>query len=555
MKSVNGIIRYGDKSDLHFATWNDKFPKEKVCYEDDDYLIHFDGVILNSVELKKSLRCSDNQSILLQLYKAYGPELVMHVKGMYALVLWDKQAQTLVITNDLLSKRPLYYFCAEHGIYYASSYYDLLDILSAEKIFPAFDMNAFRSMIQEGSVNGSLTYLQQVFYLNAFESLAVDLKESAVRCIRHQMKSFDLPATEEASIDRFEELFSTAVKLQFQKNAEYGYTQCAALSGGMDSRSCLLTAHKLGLTKELVCFNYAQSGSLDFTVSRQIAIDHGFDYLHYPMDAAVFLSRMDEAMCCNECMQDGVGATGARTMINLMNTSNFGLISAGICGGELMGDLVRTTWQKVPASRLSRMINLVSEKIRTQSVSEEIKAEDYFFDTDSLFNHMRLCKNSSQMFADKCESVSPFMDEDVVMFILQVNPGFLFHRKMYRKWMNKYLPNPYILTSTCTPVNSSLLQEIFAKLKYEVQARFRGISAREMNPIDRWLETLPHHAISCTHQYEKTCQWLRKMDDTEEILSEAASGWEGNWSQRLFVLTALHAARDVFSRFTKSADK
>ncbi|MBR4291311.1 MAG: hypothetical protein IKT52_11860 [Oscillospiraceae bacterium] len=551
MKSMNGVVRYDRKSELHFATWNDKFPEEKVCFENEDYLIHFDGIILNSNELKSAFNCNSNQSILLQLYKSYGSELVFHAKGLYALVLWDKQAQTLLVTNDLLSKRPLYYHRAEHGLCYASSYYDILDILSAENVSPAFRMDAFEDMLQDGFVSGNKTYLHEVFYLKPFESLVVDLKNASTQLIHHQPKAFDLPDTEEAAAARFEELFSAAVKLQFQKNTEYGYRQCAALSGGMDSRACVLKAHQLGLTEDLVCFNYAQSDSLDFTISRKIAIDHGFDYLYYPMDAALFLSRLEESMCCNECQQDGIGATGARTMISLMNTSGFGLINIGICGGELMGDLVQTTWQKAPSSRLLRLLNLVHENIRARATTEETKAEDYCFDADLLFDHMRLSKNSSQMFVDKCESVSPFMDEDVVMFILQLNPGFLFHRKMYRRWMVKYLPNPYVLTSTCTPVDSSLLQEILVKLKYELQARLKGISAREMNPIDRWLETLPHHAQSCTCQYEQTRQWLGQTSGTEEILCAATTGWDGGWSQRLLVLTALHAAKDICSRFSK----
>lgn len=549
MKSMNGIIRYGGKHEAHFATWNDKFPQEKVCFEDDDFLIHFDGILLNSGELKEAYGCCDNRSVLLELYKTYGPRLVFHAKGLYALVLWDKQARKLLVTNDLISKRPLYYCRTESALYYASSYHDMLDILSADGAVSPFNMDALQDMLREGFVTESRTYLQDVQYLNIFESLVVDLKAGSAELIRHPMTPIAQPGTVEAAVDRFEALFSRAVKLQFEKNAEYGYTQCAALSGGMDSRACVLEGRKLGLAKELVCFNYAQSGSLDFTISRQIAVELGFDYLHYPMDAALFLSRLDEAMDCNECLQGAIGATGARTMVNLMNTSHFGLLNIGICGGELMGDLVRTTWQKAPSNKLIRMIDRMREERKTRSGSGAIRAEDYFFDAKLLRDHLRASKNSSQMFVDKCESVSPFMDEDVVMFILQINPGFLFRRKMYRRWMSKHCANPYILTSTCTPVDSSFLTEILVKLRYEAQRIFRGINARDMNPIDQWLETQPHHAQRCTRDYEQTCQWLRSMDGTQEILSALAAAWEGDWSQRLSVLTALHAAKDIYSRF------
>ena len=109
MKAMNGVISFGFEPKLSFATWNDKFPQEKVCFENEDYLIHFDGVILNSTELKESLGCANNQQILIQLYENYGAQLVLRAKGLYALTLWDKRAQKILITNDLMSRRPMFY--------------------------------------------------------------------------------------------------------------------------------------------------------------------------------------------------------------------------------------------------------------------------------------------------------------------------------------------------------------------------------------------------------------------------------------------------------------
>ena len=132
MKAMNGIIRYGCEPKLTYGTWNDKFPQEKVNFENEDYLIHFDGIILNSVELKAELQCSSNQEILLQLYQSHGAELVFYAKGCYCLVLWDKKVQKLLVTNDLMSKRTLYYCMSEQSLCYGSSYHDLLDALSSE---------------------------------------------------------------------------------------------------------------------------------------------------------------------------------------------------------------------------------------------------------------------------------------------------------------------------------------------------------------------------------------------------------------------------------------
>lgn len=546
MKAMNGIIPYGCTPRPAYATWNDKFPAEKVCYEDDNYLIHFDGILLNSTQLKTELHCTDNQEILRKLYEVHGAELVFHAKGLYTLVLWDKPAQKLLITNDLLSRRSLYYHASDSAILYASGYHDLLDLLSREGYAPEIDRDAIRDMAREGFVAGSRTYLKQVSYLNAFESLLVDLNGKTAQLIHHQMPDVEIPDTEDAMMDKFQALFSKAVALQFGKNAEYGYTQCATISGGMDSRSCLLTANKLGFNKNIVCFTYAQSGSLDYSISTQIATDLGLDYVFYPMDAAVFLGRQQEAMAMNECMQSGIGATGARTMANILNTSNFGLISIGICGGELMGDLVRRNRSGESKNKLLRIAGRICNKLKEEYGNPVFQAEDYCFDPSEYLCHLRASQNFPHMFLDKCECVSPFMDEDVVMYVLQLNPGLMYDRRLYRKWMCKYIPNSYIVTSSCTTVDAPMVKQLLAKLKYRVLTKRNGISQWDMNPINRWVETQPHHADRFLREYEDGC---RRISGHEEILSIIQSEWNNPWIKRLYVLTALQALNDIDNRF------
>lgn len=549
MKAMNGIIRYGCEPKPVFATWNDKFPQEKVCFENEDYLIHFDGILLNSAQLKAELDCSSNQEILLKLYQAHGAELVFHAKGLYCLVLWDKQAQKVLITNDLLSKRSVYYASGEDAMCYGSSYHDLLDLMSREGFTSGIDVDAVREMVRQGFVNFSRTYLKDVHYLNAFESLVVDLSARSMQLVHHPMPAVDIPTDEEAMIDQFQARFSRAVALAYQKNAAYGYTQYASLSGGMDSRSSLLTANKLGYRKDIVCFTYSQSGSLDYDISRTIAADLGLDYIFYPMDAAVFVGRLNEALSLNECMQSGIGATGARTVATVLNTSNAGLVHIGICGGELMGDLVQRNRGKEPENKVLRTAVRVCKKLREELTKPEPQPEGYRFDVQEYLCHLRASQNFSHMFIDKCECLSPFMDEDVVMYVLQLNPGLKYNRRIYRKWMRKYLPNRYPITSTCAPIDSNMLQEQLASLKYKVLRRHNGVSQWDMVPVTHWIEANPGHAENCTREYEEGCRWLAGIDGSETLLGIVQAGWDNIWIKRLYVLTALQAMKDVYSRF------
>jgi len=540
MKAMNGVITFSSKPDLFFKTRNDKFPQEKVNFEDAQYLIHFDGVLLNSEQLKKELGCSDNRTIIAKLYERHGSGLVLHAKGTYSLVLWDKKKQIILVTNDLLSKRSLYYHCSQDTLYYASSYYDLLNKLKNTGFIPKIETSSIQEMIDYGFLIGNKTYLKNVFYLEAFESLLLDLRHNSIKVIHHQPKIFTIPNNEKDIIQQFDILFSSAVDMQFKKNIEYGYRQCLTLSGGMDSRSCLLKAVKLGYSKDILCFNYSQSGSVDYKVSLEIATNLGLDYLFYPMDAAVFIDRLDENMKCNECQQGCIGSTGARTMATTLNTSNLGIINIGICGGELMGDLI---FQKETG-----MLN----KMKRRFVFSNTFSSEYFFDKQTLLNHLRGCQNFVYMFIDKCECISPFMDEDVFMFVSQIDPIFLANRSLYKKWMMQYIPNNYITTHLYGSITVSPLNVLFSKISNKIQKRVMGFSEIQMNPIDHWFKMQKKHEKKWNEEFISICDWMKKVHKDSVILTIAQNNWGRTWEKNLCLLTALYAIKNTYDIFDLS---
>src|SRR5690606_4828510 len=47
--------------------------------------------------------------VLLHGYRAWGRDLPRHLHGMFALAIWDVQAQQLLLCRDRTGKKPLYY--------------------------------------------------------------------------------------------------------------------------------------------------------------------------------------------------------------------------------------------------------------------------------------------------------------------------------------------------------------------------------------------------------------------------------------------------------------
>ena len=265
--------------------------------------------------------------LLQQLYEQYGACMTAHLKGQYNLVIWDKQAHKVLVANDLLSRRPMYYCLCGTQLIYASSYCDLLNLLSESQGYtPCISEAAVQSMCQSGALFGDQTYLADVFYLDSYQAIVVDEARGTAEIASIQPQKAQTAQTLDDAIRIFDRLFTAAVQAQFQKNNEYGYPHFMALSGGMDSRACLLKAIACGYDRNITCVNYSQANSIDNTVSQQIAFDHHLDYLFYPMDAAVFMTRLSDALACNECQQSSIGSTGARTIARLLDQTRMGIM-------------------------------------------------------------------------------------------------------------------------------------------------------------------------------------------------------------------------------------
>ena len=82
------------------------------------------GEIYNDLELRKDLNTSayqtgsDNESIL-HLYLRYGTAFAKHLRGMYAVAVYDPRNKSLVLARDHFGIKPLYVADSPSGFWFA----------------------------------------------------------------------------------------------------------------------------------------------------------------------------------------------------------------------------------------------------------------------------------------------------------------------------------------------------------------------------------------------------------------------------------------------------
>lgn len=97
----------------------------------------FNGEIYNFQELKKELsgypfRSQCDTEVILAAYEKWGIDCVSRFNGMFAIALYDRDAQEVYLVRDRIGKKPLYYWEDGENLVFAS---ELKPILAC----PGFD--------------------------------------------------------------------------------------------------------------------------------------------------------------------------------------------------------------------------------------------------------------------------------------------------------------------------------------------------------------------------------------------------------------------------------
>lgn len=202
----------------------------------------FDGQILNREELDQSLPNdipsvpTSQASIVLRAYLRWGTELVDHLRGSYALAIWDSQAETLLLVRDRLGVKPLYIHETNGDLLFASEIKSLLANpavprrVTAEGLREVFEMTKTPGQ----AVFDTIHELQPGHLLIATPD---GIRTRQYWKLEAREHSDDLDST----IAHTRELLDDVIAQQIQGDANLG----SMVSGGLDSSLITAIATKL----------------------------------------------------------------------------------------------------------------------------------------------------------------------------------------------------------------------------------------------------------------------------------------------------------------------
>jgi asparagine synthase (glutamine-hydrolysing) len=214
--------------------------------DDRSLAIIVNGEIYNFIELREQLTASgveftthSDSEVPLRLYAQDPDHFLEALRGMFALALYDRARQRLVLARDRLGIKPLFYAVFPDRFIFASEIKALLPLMPTA---PELEPGALGQFLQLGYHTGEQAILKGVRRLAPGESLSVDVRDLSLSRRRFWNLLGVVPRAlsfEEAA-EEFEPLFREVMLEHMRSDVPYGLF----LSGGNDSAVLAAMLHE-----------------------------------------------------------------------------------------------------------------------------------------------------------------------------------------------------------------------------------------------------------------------------------------------------------------------
>ncbi len=200
-----------------------------------DFIISFNGKLYNAKELRQTLEengflfeTNDDTEILLKSYIYYGKDVVKHLNGIFAFVIWDTEKEELFMARDHFGVKPFFYTIKNDSFIFGSEIKAILEYPGVETIL---DSQGISELFGIGPAHTpGITVFKDIFELKPAH-FAV-LNHSGLHIERYwKLESKQHVDNLEQTCDNVENLLKDSINRQLVTDKPL----CTFLSGGLDS--------------------------------------------------------------------------------------------------------------------------------------------------------------------------------------------------------------------------------------------------------------------------------------------------------------------------------
>lgn len=198
--------------------------------------VTFNGEIYNFKELRMNLakkgyifRTNSDTEVVVNLYEEYGMDFVHQLNGMFAIGIYDKKKETLILARDRLGIKPLYYYIdpKTENLIFGS---EIKSILQYPELVREIDPMALDYFLTLEYIPAPFSLFKGIKKLPGGHILKYHNKQVTIK------EYWDIkPTTNQRSFPQLKEEFLSLIKDCVRKRMISDVPLGAFLSGGIDS--------------------------------------------------------------------------------------------------------------------------------------------------------------------------------------------------------------------------------------------------------------------------------------------------------------------------------
>jgi asparagine synthase (glutamine-hydrolysing) len=233
--------------------------RQPMATADGRYVISYNGEVYNFNELRVELESLGHRfhsrtdsEVVLKSLAHWGPAALERFNGLFALALWDRHEQTLLLARDRYGIKPLYYARQGEELVFGS---EVKALLASGMVRASMDCEGLLEYLtfQNFFTDRTLFAGVQLLPAGTYALIRVQDGRLRVQTTRYWDYAFAEPSgllDEREYTEELDRLFVQAVQRQLVSDVDVG----AYLSGGMDSGSVTaIAAGQLPYIKSFTC--------------------------------------------------------------------------------------------------------------------------------------------------------------------------------------------------------------------------------------------------------------------------------------------------------------
>lgn len=305
-----------------------------------DTVISHNGEVYNYIELQDALKdrwqfrgTSDTEAILAA-YSHYGDDFVDHLRGMFALAIWDEKAQRLIAARDRFGIKPFYYTVVDGMFYFASEAKALLPFLHDIET----DNEALAQYLTFQYGIDDLTLFKGIRQLMPGHMLIVQNGDIKIRRYWDVNYEVDWDHSPSYFYSRLRELLEESVDVHLRSDVPVG----GYMSGGIDSSLIsILAARTSTQNRDFFHGQFTEFPGYDESDFAKIAAQAAGGQLHtLDMTSSDFLDNISKIIYHLDYPVAGPGSF-PQYMVSELASRHVKVVLGGQGGDELFGGYAR----------------------------------------------------------------------------------------------------------------------------------------------------------------------------------------------------------------------